>query len=92
MIDTLLHKTPLGENAIVGLWCGIEELLTRPPDLAAVCGGREFYPRKKENAAVIETLLHKTPLGEIVLAAEDDTLIGLWFQGQRYEFAALKNC
>lgn len=39
---------------------------------------------------MIETLLHKTPLGEIVLAAEDEAVIGLWFRGQRYEFAALK--
>ena len=39
---------------------------------------------------MIETLSHQTPLGEIVLAAQEDALIGLWFRGQKYEFATLK--
>ena len=37
-----------------------------------------------------ETLLHKTPLGEVTLAASGDALIGLWFRGQKYELATLK--
>ncbi len=39
---------------------------------------------------MIETLLHKTPLGEIVLGAKDDALVGLWFRGQKYEFGVWK--
>lgn len=39
---------------------------------------------------MIETLSHQTPLGEIVLAAQEDALIGLWFRGQKYEFSTLK--
>ncbi len=30
-----------------------------------------------------------SPLGEILLAAEDGALIGLWFRGQKYESAGL---
>ena len=37
-----------------------------------------------------ETLSHQTSLGEIVLAARENALIGLWFRGQKYEFATLK--
>ena len=39
---------------------------------------------------MIETLSHQTPLGEIVLAARENALTGLWFRGQKYEFATLK--
>lgn len=30
---------------------------------------------------------YSSPLGEIILAAEDGALIGLWFRGQRFECA-----
>ena len=31
-----------------------------------------------------------SPLGEILLAAKDDALIGLWFSGQKYFLGSLK--
>lgn len=33
---------------------------------------------------MIYTAKYKTPLGDILLAAKDDALIGLWFEGQKY--------
>ena len=39
---------------------------------------------------MIETLSHQTPLGEIVLAARENALTGLWFRGQKCEFASTR--
>ncbi len=37
----------------------------------------------------MKTAIVSSPLGEILLAAEDDALCGLWFVGQKYEGAGL---
>ena len=38
----------------------------------------------------MQTAIYASPLGELLLAAEDGGLIGLWFRGQKYEGAGLK--
>lgn len=39
---------------------------------------------------MIHTAIYDSPLGEILLAAKDDALIGLWFAGQKYFLGSLK--
>lgn len=34
--------------------------------------------------------VYSSPIGEIILAAENGALIGLWFRGQKYECAGLR--
>lgn len=38
---------------------------------------------------MIHTSTYVSPLGNIVLAANDDALIGLWFEGQKHFFASV---
>lgn len=38
----------------------------------------------------MEKKLYTSPLGEIILAAHGGALIGLWFEGQKYEQAGLE--
>lgn len=41
----------------------------------------------------MKTAIYSSPLGEILLAAGEDALTGLWFVGQRYEGRGLpENC
>lgn len=34
-------------------------------------------------------MLYQSPIGEIILAAEDNKLVGLWFRAQKYECATV---
>lgn len=38
----------------------------------------------------MKTAVYISPIGEITLAADEGTLIGLWFKGQKYDCAGLK--
>ena len=40
---------------------------------------------------MIYTACYTSPLGKITLAAEEDALTGLWFDGQKYDKSLLKN-
>ena len=45
---------------------------------------------KEGGESVVYTAQCHSPLGEILLAAKDDALIGLWFSGQKYFLGSLK--
>ena len=45
---------------------------------------------KEGGESVVYTAQCHSPLGEILLAAQDDALIGLWFSGQKYFLGSLK--
>lgn len=39
---------------------------------------------------MVHTANYDSPVGEILLAAKEDALIGLWIEGQKYFRASLK--
>ena len=69
------QKGIYAEWAVMGVF-----LLTAAISAALGCGLRTIKPRSK----VFYTQHYESPLGGILLAADDTGLTGLWFEGQKY--------
>lgn len=62
--------------------CGTENQLKRSFGASGKVGS--LKSKRKEQKAMVYSQKYDSPLGEIVIACDEEAMIGLWFSGQRH--------